>query len=351
MVYYVHPRNDYPIMRAIRVYITLLLLAFQSQTWGQLYTFDIQDPSTYSITCGTITGAYWGVKNNRCELTTTATYINSGCFAGDSVTVPLKLVINQSGQLSCQDSAYICYSYDNVNWLPLDTIIGCNQTANLPYFYYPVIPNNSNFRFRVFFENSAPNDWWQVKDGDIVINDPCILLSLDVDPIISGTAAAAGNLITVDNLSDFSEGTTFLLERSTDGEHFARVGQAMWDGDAASTIEVLDPQPGRTSYYKVTAINTDGDRAFSDIIAVDRDMWSEATFTMSPNPATQIVNLQVSGEECVNYRLIDMSGQVIQSGRMTGKGQLDVSAVRPGVYFVLIEGAQQTWKEKLVVLH
>lgn len=166
----------------------LVSLGFYHSGISQIYTFDVKNATTYSYNCGTTNGSYWGVKGDSCSLITSPTLINQPCANGGTITLPITVKINQTGQLSCTDTAWIEYTTDNGStWLPLDTIIGCEQSANSQYNYYPEVSNNCNFQLKVTFDNSAPNDWWQIMNGDIVINDPCFLLSLDEPGETCGT--------------------------------------------------------------------------------------------------------------------------------------------------------------------
>lgn len=174
-------------MRTLIIHF-IFLLSFVSLSKAQIYVFDVKDPSTYSYNCGTTTGSYWGVKNDSCTLLTTPTFINESCGIGDSIILPIGLKINQTGQLSCVDTAWVSYTVDGgITWTYIDTIIGCEQVSNTQYNYYPQIPNNSYFQLNITLDNGAPNDWWQIMNGDIVINEPCFLLSLDVDNENCGT--------------------------------------------------------------------------------------------------------------------------------------------------------------------
>jgi len=156
--------------------------------YSQIYVFDVKDISTYSYNCGTTTGSYWGVKGDSCSLITSSTLIDQECAIGGTIPLPITVKINQTGQLSCTDTAWIEYTTDNGStWLPIDTIIGCEQSANSQYNYYTEVPNNCNFRLKVTFDNNDPNDWWQIMNGDIVINEPCFLLSLDNEAETCGT--------------------------------------------------------------------------------------------------------------------------------------------------------------------
>lgn len=174
-------------MKAIIIHYIFLVL-FVNVSYSQIYVFDVKDISTYSYNCGTTTGSYWGVKGDSCSLITSSTFIDQQCAIGGTISLPITVKINQTGQLSCTDTAWIEYTTNSGStWLPLDTIIGCEQSANSEYSYFPEVPNNCNFQLKITFDNSAPNDWWQIMNGDIVINEPCFLLSLDISGETCGT--------------------------------------------------------------------------------------------------------------------------------------------------------------------
>ena len=162
-------------MKHLLLLITFIIYCNSLQ--GQpLYVFDINEPATYSYNCGTTNSAFWGVKNDSCSLVTSTTFIDPSCGTSN---LPINVKINQTGQLSCSDTALLEYTIDDgANWMPLDTIVGCEQTANTSYWYYPEIQANSYFKLKVTFDNNSVSDWWQIKNGDISILEPCLLLSI-----------------------------------------------------------------------------------------------------------------------------------------------------------------------------
>lgn len=332
------------------------LLSWVAQ--AQLYTFDVKDPSTYSYDCGTTTGSYWGVKNDSCTLTTSPTGINSACASTGTVTLPIKVTINQTGNLACTDTAWIMYTVDGgASWLPLDTIIGCEQTANLPYWYYPDIPNNSTFQLKVVFDNGAPNDWWQIKDGDIVINDPCFLLPIGWISI-EGRAAFLDNVLTLTYEYGTDEVDTVIVERSKDGKIFEVIAATVdaLPGETAK-FEIRDKSPFLSrSYYRVVVVHEDGTPSVSDIIMINR-LFNDVDHLLSffPNPTTDKIQFRPlpSGVQNATIKIIDLFGRIIfqftWEWGMNWLSHLDVHDFAPGEYIIQLTTDDKTEHRKLII--
>lgn len=344
---------------AAKAYITLLgflLLSFLGA--AQLYIFDVKDPSTYSYDCGTTTGAYWGVKGDSCSLVTTPTGIHSACVSTGLVTLPIKVTINQTGQLACTDTAWIHYTVNaGATWIPLDTIIGCEQTANLPYWYYPDIPNNSTFQLKVTFDNGAPNDWWQIKDGDIVINDPCFLLPLGWISV-DGRAALLDNVLQLTYEYGADEVDTVLVERSKDGAHFAPIVVDIQSKPGAlATYVIRDRQPLISkSYYRIVVVHVDGTPSVSDIVMINR-LFNDVDHLLSffPNPTTDKIQFRPlpAGVSHATIKIIDLFGRVVfyfnWEWGMQWLANLDVGQFAPGEYIVQLTTDGTTEQRKLLI--
>ena len=65
-----------------------------------------------------------------------------------------------------------------------------------------------------------------------------------------------------------------------------------------------------------------------------------------PNPVHNIVNIHTSDG---HYRIYNMHGAVIQSGNLN-HGQLDVSNLNSGVYYLEVEGSTSSWRHRILKL-
>lgn len=346
------------IILAKKAYISLIIIVLTALAGkAQLYTFDVKDSSTYSYNCGTTTGSYWGVKGDSCTLITSSTLINSACSATGMITVPIKVTINQTGQLSCSDSAHIAYTIDGgVSWVPLDTIIGCEQTANAYYWYYPDIPNNSSFQLRVIFDNSDPNDWWQIKDGDIVINDPCFLLPVGW-VTVDGRETYNANVLNVTYEYAADQVDTVYIERSLDGNTFERIATTIQAVPGSQTrFEAKDFNPPlATAYYRVVVVHIDGESSTSDIVTISQSgIHTNPVLHISPNPATtQItINALPYGVQTATLTIYDLMGRVVWQhigGYDNWPTTIDVGQLLAGQYIVQLTTGQATVAHQLMV--
>lgn len=273
------------------------------------------------------------------------------------ITVPIKVTINQTGQLACTDSAHIAYTIDGgVSWEPLDTIIGCEQSANAVYWYYPEIPNNSNFQLRVIFDNTDPNDWWQIKDGDIVINDPCFLLPTGW-VTVDGSAAHSDNVLDVTYEYAADQVDVVYVERSFDGRSFERIAadiQAVPGSLTRFEARDMDPPMG-TAYYRVVVVHLDGEPSTSEIVAINRSAnYTTPTLHISPNPATtQIaINPLPYGVQAATLTIYDLMGRMVWQhvGDATNwPTTINISQLLSGQYIVQLTTGQATVAQQLMV--
>jgi len=74
-------------------------------------------------------------------------------------------------------------------------------------------------------------------------------------------------------------------------------------------------------------------------------------FTLYPNPAAQVVNLQALTAEPARIALMDMAGRVIFSEVVTdGRMQMDVAALPEGLYIVRFESASASSSQRLIII-
>ncbi len=72
--------------------------------------------------------------------------------------------------------------------------------------------------------------------------------------------------------------------------------------------------------------------------------------SVSPNPACNIVHVELPDDELYQISLMDLSGKVVLNREMTnGNNMLEVSDVPAGVYFIMAVNKEKVYKAKLVV--
>lgn len=81
---------------------------------------------------------------------------------------------------------------------------------------------------------------------------------------------------------------------------------------------------------------------------------SEVSFTLFPNPATEIVNFQLpQGLNRGTIQVRDISGRLIHESRVQASGvkPLNVSRYMQGIYFITLTTDDAQWTERMVVSH
>jgi hypothetical protein len=104
---------------------------------------------------------------------------------------------------------------------------------------------------------------------------------------------------------------------------------------------------GTTATPKMDSV----DISLSSVLAV-KDIKKDVSLSVSPNPASEIVNIKVSNLDKGSFKIVDVLGNVVAADSFTGYKTVDVSGFRNGVYFVVIsEDGMKSINRKLVVKH
>lgn len=78
----------------------------------------------------------------------------------------------------------------------------------------------------------------------------------------------------------------------------------------------------------------------------------EIHITVAPNPSTEYVNIQFTGVEQLQLKMVDALGNVITRELLTSNRKINVSDLNSGIYFLVFETAgSKSITRKLVVRH
>ncbi|MBA3987412.1 MAG: T9SS type A sorting domain-containing protein [Flavobacteriales bacterium] len=92
------------------------------------------------------------------------------------------------------------------------------------------------------------------------------------------------------------------------------------------------------SYSQLTIENADGDRAVYNSVLLSTNTFTQENFTISPNPAKEVLDITTRFSEAFTGRVYDMTGKLLQSQVFdVTQNQMDVEKLKPGVYFVFFE--------------
>ncbi|MFK7979358.1 MAG: T9SS type A sorting domain-containing protein, partial [Saprospiraceae bacterium] len=150
----------------------------------------------------------------------------------------------------------------------------------------------------------------------------------------------------------------FELQKSTDGETFETIrivdNTTTTDEVVAYTEQDLTPELGN-NYYRIKEVRLDGTIEFTNIVQVNFGIDLNQ-FYMYPNPATDNVNINLSGLEGrkVDIQLISNYGQILKVlniGKITDTNvQLPLENIPTGMYQLLVKPeGQKALVRRLIV--
>lgn len=71
-------------------------------------------------------------------------------------------------------------------------------------------------------------------------------------------------------------------------------------------------------------------------------------FTLQPNPATEILSIETSGEQVYQVQILDVNGKVLKQSSMLHHLKLDIRDLKPGFYFINIYNEKGSYFQKLI---
>lgn len=87
------------------------------------------------------------------------------------------------------------------------------------------------------------------------------------------------------------------------------------------------------------------------LTGVDESPFTDINVRISPNPATNILNLQTTQNGRVDYFIYDITGRQLQTGNFISNTKVDVSAYANGVYFLTVLQEKTKATVKVVIQH
>ena len=184
---------------------------------------------------------------------------------------------------------------------------------------------------------------WRASDHDPIIM--AVLLDATLPVTLTNFTASKENVRSKISWTTTQEinSKEFLVERSKDGGvnwQTIAIVPAAGNSSTSITYSILDQNPAKgTNLYRLKSVDLDNKFEYSATRRVNFD--KNYTFSIYPNPAQN--KLQVSFDNStgadLKVQVLNVNGQVVLNKQKTATGQLfelDVTTLRPGMYFLKI---------------
>ncbi|GEM_PF-1824398 len=243
--------------------------------------------------------------------------------------------------------------------LGLFTVSGFNNTVADPKFsiYNPIVPRHgSDFLTKVYrFNSDATSSTGPVDGGSAGGNFLFVTLTAFTAVTVGRSAELEWTTQNEVNM------TRFEIERSIDNVSFVKIGDVAAKGfqnqlSVYRSIDrdVFNPNDQITLFYYRLKYITDSDSfAYSPTRAVTFNELNEIDMNTWPNPATDIVNIQLKNivDETIVVRLLDRQGSEISSRRFSPNEiiRFEVAGIAPGIYLLEVTTTKGKRTEKVVV--
>ena len=173
----------------------------------------------------------------------------------------------------------------------------------------------------------------QVDITRIVATLPIELLSFN------GEHSNKGNLLKWSTATE-KNNNYFCIESSQNGVEFQKIGQVtgMGNSQTKNYYQFTDANPPKSiRYYRLKQYDTNNNYTYSKVISIHHET-AASNISIYPNPVKDVLFIKDISKS-FDYKIINMSGIVIQSGSATTKS-LSVSALAAGIYYLQINQQQ-----------
>ncbi|MFI5218741.1 MAG: choice-of-anchor B family protein [Bacteroidia bacterium] len=230
---------------------------------------------------------------------------------------------------------------------------GMSQWASRSYRVSTYIAPTANMRLIIYTadQSATPNTLEAGFDYFAVTNASPLPVELSSFTGIAFENYNQLNWVTQSEINNYG----FEIEKSADGNHFAKTGFVNGAGNANSVreYEFKDFNIHSTVlYYRLKQIDFNGAFDYSDIIKITRKA-EHLPFLIYPNPAKGELTIHNSQLTIEEIKIYDMMGKEVQtvSNHIKQKQTINISHLTPGVYFIeaVIDG--NSFVEKIVKLN
>ena len=159
--------------------------------------------------------------------------------------------------------------------------------------------------------------------------------------LIDFTAGKINNTVklewTVEGETSFSH---YEIEKSSDGKNYNKVKTMMAvNGGNRKTYSSTDEIGNGIYYYRLKMVDLNGTFSYSKVLRIDAQR--KITVTVYPNPGRDKIFIQNINKYETSH-IIDMSGRLIKQNIIAGNGYVNISDLKPGVYFFKLMGKEDS---------
>ena len=172
-------RNTLSIM--IIIVVSALMISSESDpdtNDGSLYTLDLDDPSTYEMTCyDELLNQQWVVKNQSCTLTTSVINLPGEPGVDPIIDIPINFTAHCTGNLEANDNIVLQYTTGG-EWETESTIPGTDLTEGIIEYGFRAdsIPAGSSIQFRFIVQTDNSSEKITLKftseDNTVFVGTP-----------------------------------------------------------------------------------------------------------------------------------------------------------------------------------
>lgn len=137
----------------------------------------------------------------------------------------------------------------------------------------------------------------------------------------------------------------FVVERSTDGQNFEEIGQAVATKALSYTFTDAKPLYG-LNYYRLREVANDGSIDFSETASVS--LKTAIDFALYPNPTTGVVRIEAGNVAFDKVLVLDALGKTVMAKTADGINEVDLSTLVPGLYFLQIEVDGEYYQQRVI---
>ncbi len=77
----------------------------------------------------------------------------------------------------------------------------------------------------------------------------------------------------------------------------------------------------------------------------------ELEIAVYPNPAVDFLTVESGEKQIMNYRLVDLSGQIVRAGKMiNGQNRIHLNQLKSGLYFLILTDPKSRWSKRYKII-